>query len=59
MKNRTYLVEGDHPIFRRVHDIFSSEQQALILIEELKTFNYENITLNGKGVVSNDRTKIV
>jgi hypothetical protein len=43
-----FLVEGDHPTFRRVFDICKDETEALGLIKEMKYFNYENITLNGK-----------
>lgn len=49
MKKPTkYLVEGDHPVFRRIFDIYDDEHGALLLIKEMKEFNYENITLNGK-----------
>jgi hypothetical protein len=47
-KQDTYLVEADHPVFRRIYDRFKSEEEARALVEDIKDFNYENITINGK-----------
>ena len=47
---KQYLVEADHPVLRRVFDIYNEEQEALDFIEDIKGFKYENITLNGKDV---------
>lgn len=47
-KQDTYLVEADHPTFRRIYDRFQSEEEANNLVKEIKKFNYENITINGK-----------
>ena len=53
-KKESFLVEGDHPVFRRVYDRFYNETEALDLTEEMKTFNYENITINGKEIDTHD-----
>jgi len=53
-----YLVEGDHPIFKRIYSRFKTFSEASKLIIELIEYNYENIKLNGKEIVNEDHTNI-
>ena len=46
--SKPFLVEADHPTFRRIHDFLETEKEAKELVTELKEFTYENITINGK-----------
>lgn len=48
LKNRKYLVEADHPIFKRIYQFHESFDDAFDLACEAKDLNYENITINGK-----------
>ena len=54
-KTKQFLVQGDHPIFRRIDDHCKNLKEANLLIKELKYFNYENIKLNGKEIRENVR----
>ena len=49
--NKTkYIVEGDHPILRRIYDHCPDLGTASKLVQEMIEANYENITINGKEI---------
>ena len=43
-----FIVEGDHPILRRVYKILYDKDEAISLFLEIFRLNYENITLTVK-----------
>ena len=53
IKTKQFLVQGDHPIFRRIDDRCTNLKEAKLLIKELQYFQYDNIKLNGKEITEN------
>jgi hypothetical protein len=46
----TVLVEGDHPIARRIYKLCLPEEAGK-LVDEMKEIGYENITIDGKEIL--------
>lgn len=44
-----YLVEGDHPISKRIYERHI-KSKAYKLVKEMKEFGYENIKIDGKEI---------
>lgn len=48
-KEKSILVEGDHPIGRRIYQLCLPDE-ADKLVKEMKEIGYENVTVNGKEI---------
>lgn len=44
------LVEGDHPILKRIYEYHHSMDNVNKLVDLMKEYNYENIKVGGKEI---------